>query len=125
MSFATFSGPVRFGTQRDAGATRNTGLPVLTRSYTVAFGVVATSPTAQTMMVLPAGSKILGATWETTTAFAGGGITAIGFTIGLLGGTANLYWTSTALAALTAGKAVAATADAAQQVAQTNNNPRR
>ena len=34
MGFATFSGPVRSGTQR-YGAGMNTGLPVLTQSTTV------------------------------------------------------------------------------------------
>ncbi len=63
MGFATFSGPVRSGTQR-YGAGRNTGLTVLTQSVPV----VATTLTG-TAFVLPAGSQIISATFYTTTLF--------------------------------------------------------
>lgn len=121
MGFSTFSGPLRAGTQKDQGATRNTGLVVLARSVVVPFNVIATSPTAQQLMTLPAGSKIMQVDWETIVAFSGGGVTAIAFQLGRLGGTANLYYTSTSLAALTVGKLARATSDATQQVANTNN----
>lgn len=121
MGFSTFSGPLRAGTQRDQNALRNTGLVVLARSVVVPASVITTAPAAQNLMVLPAGSKILQVDWETIVAFSGGGVTAIAFQIGLLGGTANRYWTSTSLAALTVGKLARATSDAQQQVANTNN----
>lgn len=121
MGFSTFSGPLRAGSQKDAGPTRNTGLVLLTRSVVVPAAVITTAPAAQNLMVLPAGSKIAFIDWETLVAFSGGGVTAIAFQLGRLGGTANLYYASTSLAALTAGKLARATSDAQQQVASTNN----
>jgi hypothetical protein len=63
MGFATFSGPLRAGTQR-YNSGRNTGLVVLTQSVPV----VATTLTG-TAFILPAGSQILSATFYTTTLF--------------------------------------------------------
>lgn len=63
MGFATFSGPIRSGTQR-YGAGTNTGLVVLSQSASV----VATTLTG-TAFILPAGSQILSATFYTTTLF--------------------------------------------------------
>lgn len=60
MSFSTFSGPIRSGTQR-YGAVRNTGLVVLTQSYdytvsgTVANGTNVDAP----LGILPQGSQII------------------------------------------------------------------
>ncbi len=58
MSFSTFSGPIRAGTQRYAPG-RNTGLVVLTQSYDSGnmTNVVGTTNTA--IAVLPAGSQIV------------------------------------------------------------------
>lgn len=121
MGFSTFSGPLRAGTQKDATAARNTGLVVLARSVVVPFNVITTAPVAQNLMVIPAGSKIMQIDWETLVQFSGGSVSAIAFQIGLLGGTANRFWTSTSLAALTVGKLARATSDATQQVVNTNN----
>ena len=119
MSFSTFSGPVRSGTVR-FGAAENTGLMQLARSATIAFSAMTTSPSAQTLFVLPAGSKILRFNVEVTTAISGGSVSNVGMTIGAAGGTANLYLT-TFNTGTSAGKVAQATIDAAMQVAQTNN----
>ena len=119
MSFSTFSGPVRSGTVR-YGSGENTGLVQLARSATIASSAMTTSPAAQTLMTLPAGSKILRFNVEVVTAISGGSVTNVGMTIGRSGGTANLYLT-TFNTGLTAGKVAQATIDAAMQVAQTNN----
>lgn len=117
MSFSTFSGPVRTGTQR-YGAADNTGLLLLSRSATVPSSVMLTAPTAQTLFNLPAGSKILRVNVEKTVTITGA--TDVGVTIGKTGGTANFFVT-TFNAGLPVGKVAQATIDAAQQVAQTNN----
>ena len=119
MSFSTFSGPVRSGTQR-YGAGENTGLVQLARSATIASSAMTTSPSAQTLLVLPAGSKILRFNVEVTTTISGGSVTNVGMTIGALGGTANQYLT-TFNTGTAVGKVAQATIDAAMQVAQTNN----
>lgn len=64
MSFATFSGPVRVGTER-YGAGRNTGLVVLSQSVPVVFGTLT-----GTAFVLPAGAQLLSVTFQTTVVFS-------------------------------------------------------
>lgn len=120
MAFSSFSGPLRVGTVRDQGAGVNAGLVVLSQSVAVAFGVVTTAPTAQTAFILPAGAKILRFVWETTTTFAGGGVTAIAFSVGT-SGSAALYQASTTLSALTAIELSPATIAASKVPAQCNN----
>lgn len=118
MAFATMSGPVRMGTVKENSG-RNTGLPVLTQSATVSFSVVTTSPTAQQLFILPAGSKIVRFNVEKTTALSGGGITAVNTTFGT-SGTANAYQTSIDIG-LTAAQTPRATLDAALVSSATNN----
>ena len=120
MSFATFSGPVRAGTQKDQGAGRNTGLVKLTQTATIPFGAMLTSPVAQNMFVLPAGSKIIRLNVEKIVVISGGGVTAVNMTMGRVGGTANLYQTTIDIG-LTAAQTATATLDAALVSAQTNN----
>lgn len=119
MSFSTFSGPVRSGTVR-YNAGENTGLVQLARSATIASSAMTTSPSAQTLMTLPAGSKILRVNVEVVTAISGGSVTNVGLTVGKAGSTANFFVT-TFNTGLTAGKVAQATVDTAMQVAQTNN----
>lgn len=117
MGFATFSGPVRTGTQR-YGSVDNTGLLLLTRSVTIPSSVILTSPTAQTLFNLPAGAKILRFNVEKTVAITGA--TEVGVVIGKTGGTANFFVT-TFNTGVAVGKVAQATIDTALQVAQTDN----
>lgn len=119
MGFSTFSGPVRSGTQR-YGAAENTGIVSLARSTTVASSAMTTSPTAQTLFSLPAGSKILRFIVEVTTTISGGSVSNVGLTIGKAGGTANFYVT-TFNTGTAVGRVAQSTVDAALQVAETNN----
>lgn len=118
MSFATMSGPLRTGTVKE-GSGENTGLVVLARSATVAFGAMTTSPTAQALFTLPAGAKILRFDIEVVTAISGGSVTNVGVTLGT-SATANKYVTSINTGT-SAAKVAQATIDAAMQVAETNN----
>ena len=119
MSFTTFSGPVLSGTVRQ-NATRNTGLPVLTRSSTHAATVALTSnPVAQLLGYLPAGSKILRVRVEKTVAISGNSVSEVALTIGTAG-SAALYMGSANLG-LTAIPTVQATLDAAMKPVDTNN----
>lgn len=79
MGFATFSGPIRVGTQRYAPG-QNTGLVVLAQSKAVTSADTA----ASVACVLPAGSQITGITLQQTTTFTSG--TSGTFTV-LLNGT--------------------------------------
>jgi len=83
MSFSTFSGPVRMGTQR-YGAAENTGLVTLSRTaYVNLSGVALTAaPVAQTLFTLPAGSKILNFVPEVLVTIAGGSVSNVGVQIG-------------------------------------------
>ena len=118
MGFATFSGPLRSGTQR-YGAGTNTGLPVLTQSANVPFSVMLGSPTAQNLFTLPAGSKILRFTVEKTTAISGGSVTAVNTVFGRAG-TANAFQTTIDIG-LTTAQTARATLDAALVSSATNN----
>ena len=86
MGFATFSGPVRSGTER-YGAAENTGLITLSRTaYVNVSGVALTAaPVAQTLFTLPAGSKILNFVAEVLVTVAGNGVTQVGVQIGKAG----------------------------------------
>jgi hypothetical protein len=105
MGFATFSGPVRSGTQR-YGATENTGLITLSRTaYVNVSGVALTAaPVAQTLFTLPAGAKILNFVPEVLVTIAGGSVTNVGVTIGKSGSAAEYaasFNTGTAVARVT------------------------
>lgn len=120
MSNTTFSGPIRAGTQRYGAANVvNTGTATLAQSVTINFGAMTTTPTAQLLFTLPAGSKIIRFNEEVITAISGGGVTNVGVTIGD-SGTANKYVT-THNTGTTSAKVAQATIDAAMVVAQTNN----
>jgi hypothetical protein len=118
MSFSTFSGPVRSGTQR-YGASTNTGLPLLTQSVNVPFSAMTTSPSAVNLFNLPAGSKILRFNVEKTTAISGGSVSAVAVTFGN-SSSATAYQTSAAIG-LTTAQAVRATLDAALVSSATDN----
>lgn len=119
MSFSTFSGPLRAGTVRQ-GSGENTGVVLLGRSTTVSYSAMTTSPSAQTICTIPAGSKILKFIVEVTTAISGGSVSNVGVTFGVSGGTAN-YYVTTFNTGLTSVKVPQATIDAAMVVANTNN----
>lgn len=118
MSFATLSGPLRTGTVKE-GAGENTGLVTLGRSATVGFAAMTTSPTAQALFTLPAGSKITRLYVEVVTAISGGSVTNVGLVVGD-SGTANKYFT-TFNTGTSSARVTQATVDAAMVVAQTNN----
>lgn len=79
MSFSTFSGPLRAGTQR-YNPGRNTGLAVLGQSAAVTSADAA----ASVACILPAGSQIVSITLQQSTTFTSGSSGT--FTV-LLGGT--------------------------------------
>lgn len=118
MAFTTFSGPVRSGTVRE-GASRNTGLPLLTQTATVSFSAMTTSPSAQNLFILPAGAKIVRFNVEKTTAISGGGVTAVNTTFGRAG-TANAYMTSIDIG-LTTAQTARSVLDPALVSSATNN----
>ena len=90
MGFATFSGPLRSGTQR-YGAAENTGLMTLSRTaYVNVSGVALTAtPVAQTLFTLPAGAKILNFVTEVLVTIAGNSVSQVGVTIGKTGSAAE------------------------------------
>jgi hypothetical protein len=102
MGFATFSGPVRTGTQRYAPG-ENTGLITLSRTaYVNVSGVALTAaPVAQTLFNLPAGSKILNFVPEVLVTIAGNSVSQVGVQIGKAGSAAEFaasFNTGTAVA---------------------------
>lgn len=121
MGFSTFSGPFRLGTVRFGGlaANQNTGIPVLTQSAVVPSSAMLTSPAAQKLFVLPAGSKIVRFNVEKTTAVSGGGVTAVNTTFGT-SASANAYSTTLDIG-LTTAQTARATLDAALVSSATNN----
>lgn len=116
MSFTTFSGPVRSGTVRE-GASLNTGLMVLAQSATIPTAQILTSPTAQNLFILPAGSKVLYFEVEVTATLTTA--TNCGVTIGKAG-TANFYAT-TFNTGTAIGQVSPATVGAATVSSQTDN----
>lgn len=93
MTFSTFSGPLRSGTQR-YGADRNTGLVVLAQAAPVVFGTLT-----GTVGRLPAGSMILSATFQTTTVFSAA--TTVTLNIGATAITGAVTVTSVGVATIT------------------------
>jgi hypothetical protein len=82
MGFSTMSGPLRTGTSRYP--VDNTGLVTLSRTaYVNVSGVALTSgAAAQTLFVLPAGSKILNFIPEVLVAITGNSVSQVGVQIG-------------------------------------------
>lgn len=126
MGLASHLGPWLLGTVKDTvgtnaalGQIRNMGATIVSQTYTAPFSVMTTSPTAQQMFTLPAGSKILRFGVEVVTALSGGSVSNCGLVIGT-SGTANLYVT-TFNTGTSVAKVAQSTIDAAMQVAQTNN----
>jgi hypothetical protein len=120
MSFSTFSGPIRSGTQR-YGATRNTGLVLLTQAKTIDMaGVALTSAApAQDLFTLPAGSKIVSIIADKTVALSGNSISQVAMIVGNASDD-NQYLESVNLAT-TKGRAAQATVDAGLQVDDCEN----
>jgi hypothetical protein len=120
MSFSTFSGPIRSGTQR-YNPGRNTGLVLLTQSATINMnGVALTSAAlAQSLFTLPAGSKILWFRVEKTVAMTGNSVSNCGLIIGNAADD-NQYLESVNIATAL-GVAVQATVDAGMQSDDCNN----
>lgn len=120
MSFSTFSGPIRSGTQR-YNPGRNTGLVVLTQSATINMnGVAVTSaPVAQDLFTLPAGSKILGFRFEKTVILAGNSISQVAAVVG--NATDDDQYLESVNLAVAKGVAAQATVDAGIQVDDCDN----
>jgi len=120
MSFSTFSGPLRSGTQR-YGAGINTGLVLLTQSKTLNMsGVALTSaPPAQDLFTLPAGSKIVSIIADKTVILAGNSISQVALIVGNAADD-NQYLESVNLA-VAKGRAAQATVDAGLQVDDCDN----
>lgn len=120
MSFSTFSGPIRSGTQR-YNPGRNTGLALLTQSATINMnGVALTSAApAQSLFTLPAGSKILWFRVEKTVAMTGNSVSNCGLIIGNAADD-NQYLESVNIATAL-GVAAQATVDAGMQSDDCNN----
>ena len=134
MSFSTFSGPLRAGTVRNGtvASGANVGVVVLAQTATVPFGSVTTSPTAQRLFVLPAGSKIIQFNIERVVTFSGGSIASIATTFGnaailgaagqtLTSASANSLMTSVSDSTLTVGMVTRASIDAATVNSLANN----
>jgi hypothetical protein len=110
MGFATFSGPIRVGTQR-YGAARNTGLVVLTQSFdsgNLTGAVIGNTDTAA--FIIPQGSQIINIVIDQVVAATAGTTTV---SVGTASGTADL----SAAVATTAGGRFQGTATAATQLA--------
>ena len=102
MSFSTFSGPIRVGTER-YGAGTNTGFVVLAQSAPVVFGTLTGNA-----FRLPAGSQILSATMQTTAAFSAA--TTARVTIGATDLTVNTTVTNVGVVTITFATTTAALA---------------
>lgn len=110
MSFATFSGPIRSGTQR-YGAGRNTGLVMLNQSYDTGdlTGTVVSNVDGA-RFVLPQGAQIVNILVDQVVAATAGTMT---ISVGTTSGGAELM----AAVATTAGGRFTGTATAATQLA--------
>jgi len=110
MSFSTFSGPVRIGTQR-YNPGRNTGLIVLAQSYDSGTVVASTGNVDVTALIIPQGSQVVDITVDqvqiptATSTFT--------ISVGTTSGGAELM----AAVATTAGGRFRGTATAATQLA--------
>ena len=102
MSFTTFSGPIRSGTQR-YNPGRNTGLALLGQVTPVVFGTLT-----GTACVVPAGSIITRITFQTTTVFSAA--TTLKLTIGSTDITGTITVTTVGVATITFATSTAALA---------------
>ena len=102
MSFATFSGPIRSGTQRYSPG-RNTGLALLGQVAPVVFGTLT-----GTACVVPAGSIITRVSFQTTVVFSA--TTTLKLTIGSTDITGTTTVTTVGVATITFATSTAALA---------------
>ena len=112
MTFSTFSGPVRVGTQR-YNPGRNTGLVALTQSYNYAVSGTVTSGTNVDALVatVPAGSQIVNILVDQVVVPNGSSVSTV--SVGTSSGGAQLM----AATATTAGGRFTGAATAATQLA--------
>lgn len=119
MGFASFSGPIRTGTQR-YGAAENCGLLTLSRTAYVNMSGVTTSGTALPLFNLPAGTKILNFLVEVTATIVSA--TSVSVQIGRAG-TAAAFLASTSTGGTSVARITQATIDSNMNgtVVATNN----
>lgn len=110
MSFATFSGPLRVGTQR-YNPGRNTGLVVLSQSFDTGVVTAGVGNVDQQIATLPAGSQIANILIDQVVVPGGSSTSTI--SVGTTSGGADL----SAAVATTAGGRFAGTTTAATQLA--------
>lgn len=110
MSFSTFSGPIRVGTER-YGADRNTGLVVLAQSYDTGTVVAAQGNVDVQAFKIPRGSQIVDITVDQVVVPNGSSTSTV--SVGTASGGAQLM----AAVATTAGGRFRGAATAATQLA--------
>lgn len=110
MGFSTWSGPIRAGTVRE-GASRNTGLVVLTQSYDTGVVTAGVGNVDVQMGILPQGAQIVDITVDQIVVPGGSSTSTI--SVGNASGGAQLM----AAVATTAGGRFRGTATAATQLA--------
>lgn len=110
MGFSTFSGPIRSGTVRE-GASRNTGLVVLTQSYDTGVVTAGVGNVDAQMGILPQGAQIVDITVDQIVVPGGSSTSTI--SVGNASGGAQLM----AAVATTAGGRFRGAATAATQLA--------
>lgn len=110
MSFATFSGPVRIGTER-YGAARNTGLVVLSQAYDTGTVVAAQGNVDAFAFNLPQGAQIINIVVDQVVVPNGSSTSTI--SVGTASGGAQLM----AATVTTAGGRFTGTSTAATQLA--------
>lgn len=110
MGFSTYSGPIRSGTVRE-GASRNTGLVVLTQSYDTGVVTAGVGNVDAQMGILPQGAQIVDITVDQIVVPGGSSTSTI--SVGNASGGAQLM----AAVATTAGGRFRGSATAATQLA--------
>lgn len=110
MGFTTYSGPIRSGTVRE-GASRNTGLVVLTQSYDTGVVTAGVGNVDAQMGILPQGAQIVDITVDQIVVPGGSSTSTI--SVGNASGGAQLM----AAVATTAGGRFRGSATAATQLA--------
>lgn len=110
MGFSSFSGPIRSGTVRE-GASRNTGLVVLTQSYDTGVVTAGVGNVDAQMGILPQGAQIVDITVDQIVVPGGSSTSTI--SVGNASGGAQLM----AAVVTTAGGRFRGTATAATQLA--------
>lgn len=110
MGFSTFSGPIRSGTVRE-GASRNTGLVVLTQSYDTGVVTAGVGNVDAQMGILPQGAQIVDITADQIVVPGGSSTSTI--SVGNASGGAQLM----AAVVTTAGGRFRGSATAATQLA--------